>query len=60
MTRKISENEKDELINQLNQDPSRTMFIYGDIQQNGLDTEYQEVWLDDHEGKIGLVLLSFG
>ena len=59
MIRKISENEKDELMNQLKQDPSRTMFIYGDIQQNGLDTEYQEVWLDDHEGKIGLVLLRY-
>lgn len=59
MIRKIRENEKDWLMNQLKKDPSRTMFIYGDIQQNGLETDYQEIWLDEKDGTIGAVLLRY-
>jgi len=59
MIRKISENEKTWLMDQLKQDPSRTMFIYGDIQQNGLETDYQEIWLDEDTGKVGAVFLRY-
>lgn len=59
MIRKIRETEKEWLMDRLKQDPSRTMFIYGDIQQNGLQTDYQEIWLDEQDDKIGAVLLRY-
>lgn len=59
MIRKIRENEKEWLMERLKQDPSRTMFIYGDIQQNGLETDYQEIWLDEQDDTIGAVLLRY-
>ena len=47
------------LMKQLSEDSSRAMFIYGDIEQNGLHTDYQTVWIDEDEDRMNAVYLRY-
>jgi len=40
-------------------DSSRLLFIDGDIEQNGLETDYQETWIDRHDDRITGIFLRY-
>lgn len=47
MIRKAKPSDQTLILESLKSDPSRSLFITGDILQNGIETDYQEVWLDE-------------
>lgn len=59
MINKVQKNEQEEVLILLRKDPSRSMFIYGDILQNGWETDYQEVWVDRSEEGINAIFLRY-
>lgn len=59
MLRLVREEEKEKLLNRLRKDPSRAMFIIGDIEQNGLHTDYQTTWVEEVEGEYLAVYLKY-
>lgn len=57
MLRKAQTHDLDRILEALKGDPSRSLFISGDLIQNGLETDYQETWLDeDADGLHGVYL----
>jgi len=40
-------------------DSSRLLFIDGDIRQNGLETDYQETWIEEEHGTIRGIFLRY-
>jgi predicted GNAT family acetyltransferase len=59
MLRLALEDDKNKLLSILREDPARAMFIIGDIEQNGLHTEYQTTWIEVVDGKILAVYLKY-
>lgn len=59
MLRLAHEEDKIGLLSILRKDPARAMFIIGDIEQNGLHTEYQTTWIEEVDGTILAVYLKY-
>ena len=59
MINKVQKHEQEAVLDILRQDPSRSMFIYGDILQNGWETDYQEVWIDRSTRGIDAIYLRY-
>jgi predicted GNAT family acetyltransferase len=59
MLRLACEEDKASLLGILRKDPARAMFIIGDIEQNGLHTEYQTTWIDEVDGEYHAVYLKY-
>lgn len=59
MITKASTNDKQRILDSLKNDPSRSLFITGDIQQNGIETDYQEVWLDEDTDGLHAIILRY-
>lgn len=59
MINKVQKYEQEAVLDILRQDPSRSMFIYGDIHQNGWETDYQEVWVDRSKTDIDAIYLRY-
>ena len=59
MINKVQKHEQEVVLDILRQDPSRSMFIYGDILQNGWETDYQEVWIDRSSKGIDAIYLRY-
>ncbi|TFG82302.1 MAG: GNAT family N-acetyltransferase [Erysipelotrichales bacterium] len=59
MLRLAHEEDKIPLLKILRTDPARAMFIIGDIEQNGLHTEYQTTWIEEVDGVILAVYLKY-
>ena len=59
MINKVQKYEQEEILNLLRLDSSRSMFIYGDILQNGWETDYQEVWTDRSNQGIDAIYLRY-
>ncbi len=59
MINKVQKHEQEAVLEILRQDPSRSMFIDGDIHQNGWETNYQEVWIDRSNTGIDAIYLRY-
>lgn len=59
MINKASTKDKQRILDSLKDDPSRSLFITGDIQQNGIETDYQEVWLDEDSNGLHAIILRY-
>jgi uncharacterized protein len=59
MLRLAREEDKVPLLSILRKDPARAMFIIGDIEQNGLHTDYQTTWIEEVDGEFLAVYLKY-
>ncbi|MGB7594537.1 MAG: GNAT family N-acetyltransferase [Erysipelotrichaceae bacterium] len=59
MLRLAREEDKLPLLTILREDPARAMFIIGDIEQNGLHTDYQTTWIEEADGEYLAVYLKY-
>lgn len=60
MIRKLTEIDHEQVLSFLSEEPSINLFIIGDLEVFGYDTEFQEIWGEyDDEGEIIAVLLRF-
>jgi predicted GNAT family acetyltransferase len=59
MINKASTKDTQRILDSLKHDPSRSLFITGDIQQNGIETDYQEVWLDEDDNGLHAIILRY-
>lgn len=58
MMRKLTENNLEQVMTFLSEEPSINLFIIGDIERFGFDKDFQELWgsFDDHDQLIGVLL----
>ncbi|QUI22019.1 GNAT family N-acetyltransferase [Vallitalea pronyensis] len=58
MLRKLTENDRKQVLAFVSEEPSINLFIIGDIEKFGFDKDFQEVWgsFDDHDQLIGVLL----
>lgn len=56
---KAQTNDLNRILDALKDDPSRSLFICGDLIQNGIETDYQETWLDEDDSGIHGVYLRY-
>lgn len=59
MLRLAREEDKVPMLSILRGDPARAMFIIGDIEQNGLQTDYQTTWIEEVDGEYLAVYLKY-
>lgn len=60
MIRKLTKNDEELVLSFLSEEPSINLFILGDIETFGFDSDFQELWGEfDHLGVIKAVLLRF-
>ncbi|MFD2445609.1 GNAT family N-acetyltransferase [Bacillus sp. CGMCC 1.16607] len=60
MIRKLSMNDHEKVIAYLSEEPSINLFIIGDIEAFGYDTDFQELWAEFNiNGEIKAILLRF-
>jgi len=59
MIRKLSNQDHQEVIHFLNQDPSLNLFIIGDIKGFGYETSFQFLWGEFSNSRLKAVLLKF-
>ncbi|NRD77825.1 GNAT family N-acetyltransferase [Bacillus sp. BRMEA1] len=60
MIRKLSGQDHDQVMAYLSEEPSINLFIIGDIEAFGYDSDFQEVWAEfDQHGRIKAVLIRF-
>lgn len=60
MIRKLSENDRAEVLQYLSEEPAINLFIIGDIENFGFEKDFQELWGSfNNEGKIQGVLLRY-
>lgn len=59
MLRLAREEDSVPLLKLLRKDPARAMLIIGDIEQNGLHTEYQATWIEEADGEFLAVYLKY-
>lgn len=58
--RKLTQNDHDQVISYLSEEPSINLFIIGDLEVFGYDSDFQEIWAEYNEqGDIKAVLLRF-
>ncbi len=58
MTRKLTESDRIQTLDFLSIEPAINLFIIGDIEQNGFEQNFQELWgdFDEHKNLIGVLL----
>lgn len=60
MIRKLTLNDHDMVLSFLSEEPSINLFIIGDIEVFGYDSDFQEIWAEfNKQGEIKAVLLRF-
>jgi uncharacterized protein len=60
MIRKLIQSDNDQVLDFLKKEPSINLFIIGDIEAFGFDSDFQELWGKfDEDGEIKAVLLRF-
>lgn len=59
MILQVFENEKEKVLNCLKDDPSRALFIVGDILNYGMHRDFQDVWIDEDENGIHGIYLRY-
>jgi uncharacterized protein len=59
MFRKLNSGDKDSLFRFLDKDRAFNLFIYGDVENYGFDTDFQELWAEFEEGEYIAVLLKY-
>lgn len=60
MIRKLVENDRNIVLEYLSEEPSINLFIIGDIENFGFDTEFQELWAEfDIDNNIKAVMLRY-
>lgn len=60
MLRKLTEQDRAQLMNFVGREPAINLFIIGDVEQFGFDKDFQEVWGDyDEQGNLEGVLLRY-
>jgi uncharacterized protein len=60
MIRKLTQNDHDIVLSFLSEEPSINLFIIGDLEVFGYDSDFQEIWAEfDKYGEIKAVLLRF-
>lgn len=59
MLRKAHSKDQNTILSLIAHDPSRALFITGDILQNGFDQDYQEIWVDEDEEGIHALYLRY-
>lgn len=58
--KKCNENHRQALLDYLSEDPSFNLFMIGDIENFGFDTDFQELWMEINENNsINSVLLRY-
>lgn len=53
------ENDRERILEYVNDKPCENLFISGDIMQYGFDTDFQKVWIDEMDGQIKGVYLLY-
>ncbi|MBI9013124.1 MAG: GNAT family N-acetyltransferase [Clostridiales bacterium] len=56
---KATELNREAILTYCNEEPSINLFIIGDIELYGFDTDFQEVWIQEKESKILGVVLKY-
>ncbi len=60
MIRKMTEKDHDQVLTFLSEEPSINLFIIGDLEVFGYNSDFQELWAEfDEQGEIKSVLLRF-
>jgi uncharacterized protein len=60
MIRKLAKGDHDMVLSFLSEEPSINLFIIGDLEVFGYDSDFQEIWAEfDKHGEIKAVLLRF-
>ncbi|MEC1525295.1 GNAT family N-acetyltransferase [Neobacillus niacini] len=60
MIRKLTKNDHAMVLSFLSEEPSINLFIIGDLEVFGYDSDFQEIWAEfDQQGEIKAVLLKF-
>ncbi|MGG3562483.1 GNAT family N-acetyltransferase [Neobacillus rhizosphaerae] len=60
MIRKLTKNDEEQVLTFLRVEPSINLFILGDIEAFGFETDFQELWGEfDYNGRMKAVLLRF-
>jgi len=60
MIRKLTKNDHDQLMEYLSKEKAMNLFLIGDVEAFGYDTEFQELWADvDDKGEFQGVLLRY-
>jgi uncharacterized protein len=60
MIRKLTKHDHDMVLSYLSEEPSINLFIIGDLEVFGYDSDFQEIWAEfDKHGEINAVLLRF-
>jgi|GEM_PF-705709 len=59
MLQKVQPSQLETVLKILRADPARSMFILGDIEQNGLHTDYQTTWIDIDDEVIHAIYLKY-
>jgi uncharacterized protein len=58
--RKLTKNDHDQVISYLSEEPSINLFIIGDLEVFGYDSDFQEIWAEfNQQGDIIAVLLRY-
>lgn len=59
MLRKAQVKDQTMILDLIAHDPSRALFLTGDILQNGFDQDYQEIWLDEDKDGVHAIYLRY-
>lgn len=59
MFRKLNSGDKDSLFRFLDKDRAFNLFIYGDVENYGFETDFQDLWAEFEEGEYIAVLLKY-
>lgn len=60
MIRKLTKNDHEQVLSYLSEEPSINLFIIGDLEVFGYESDFQEIWAEFNEqGEINAVLLRF-
>lgn len=59
MMYKANSKDQSRVLDLLKDDPSRSLFITGDILQNGMECDFQEVWLDEDDLGVHVIYLRY-
>lgn len=58
MIRKLKESDRQISLNFLSEEPAINLFIIGDIENNGFDEDFQELWgsFNENNDLVGILL----
>ncbi len=59
MIKKLTQKDNEEVMEYLKQEPEFNLFIIGDIEAFGYETDFQQIWAEYDHGKVVAVLLQY-